>query len=350
MGIVVHSATRRKIKDPIFIGVDVGGTNIRSAGYYNSEGRLKRIFRRENKTADFNSLNEAVECLRRMPGVDARFWQDVAGVSFGIAGAFDGHKVKITNRQEWKEIDLQEIAEEFGFPNVGGVNDLEATAYGIVAGLDNEEVITIHPGVKKPGNQAVIAPGTGLGEGIIIEGKYPVASEGGHSDFAPIGELQRELAAYLEKKYPDGSICYEDVLSGYGLLNIMDFFIEEKGFEAPYGYSEAVDINEKIGSMFSGLSKNNPGAKEALIMYFKILAAEASNLAVKSLSTGGLYLGGTTRKDIPTLKLFNDMFVNAFINKRKQRQLLSQIPVQVIKKDDVNEYGAAYFVSRKMSK
>ena len=64
------------------------------------------------------------------------------------------------------------------------------------------------------GPRAVLGPGTGLGEAQLIwddrfEGYKVYASEGSHSTFAPRGDLQRQLQAFVEQKfgYCEGEPC-----------------------------------------------------------------------------------------------------------------------------------------------
>ena len=350
MGAIVTQRISRAIRNPVIIGVDGGGTNFRVRAYPFVRGRVQRkdVFDAKFKTADYARMGEIIaEVFDRDPKLSKR----TKGVGLGIAGAFDGNKVKITNSPNFAEVNLGQLADAFGFQYVGGVNDLEATAYGVVAGLDSDEKVTIHPGVKKAGNQAVIAPGTGLGEAIILDGKLPIASEGGHSDFAPVNHDQIELLKYLQKNHPDEAICYEDVLSGEGLVNIVCSLCET-GYALPdFWLTIPSGTNELPAKIAQKATEGTcVTCMHALHIFISVLAQEASNLALKSLSTGGVYIGGTASQNLPFIQRNHVVFNSAFDHKRKQKALVKDIPVSVITKEDVNEFGAAYFVSGKIAK
>ena len=151
----------------------------------------------------------------------------IGRASFGIAGPLVDGKVKTPNLA-WI-VDSVKIAETLKLPAVSLLNDLQATAYGLFT-LESEEFLVLNEGViRRPGNKVLIAAGTGLGETIIFDdGKnyHPIASEGGHADFAARDELEIELLRYLIGRY--GHVSYERVVSGPGLLNIYEF-LQERG-------------------------------------------------------------------------------------------------------------------------
>jgi len=136
-------------------------------------------------------------------------------------------RTRITNLP-W-ELDERTLAKALQVPHAKLLNDLEAAAYGMLH-LDPTDLCLLQPGVKRTGNIAVIAAGTGLGEAMLYwDGSrhHPIASEGGHADFAPQTDLEAELLAYLQKEF--GHVSYERVLSGPGLFNIYRF-LRDSGF------------------------------------------------------------------------------------------------------------------------
>ncbi len=357
MGAVVFNRAEIGRKNQVIFGVDGGGTNFRVRAYplhtVHSPEKTE-VFETRLKTADYTKIGDVVrDILDRTKAL--KF--SVKAMSFGLAGAFNGNKVRMTNRPEWEEVDLNQIAEEFGIPYVAGVNDLEATAYGIVSGLTDGDVYTLNQGKiveemdEKP-TLSVIAPGTGLGESIIVWNRNireykPIPSEGGHSDFAPIDDLQDGLLQYLRTKHHEGAVCYEDVLSGDGLVDIWEYVTERYGLEKNLSIYNAANRNEKATLIAQYATDNNDQASRvALYTFIQVLAAEASNLGLKSLSKGGVYIGGTGTSNLKFIQDNIEPFMNVFTWKRKQRGLVQDMPVRVITKEDVNEYGAAYFVGR----
>src|SRR3972149_5371107 len=151
---------------------------------------------------------------------------------FGIAGPVVDGKVKTPNLP-WM-IDSGELRGVLKLDSLALLNDLEAAAYGIFT-LEDDEFCTLNQGEPRhSGNKALIAAGTGLGEAILHDdGRHfhPLASEGGHADFAPRDVLEIELLRYLIGRF--GHVSYERVLSGPGLFNIYGFLKEKRGFEEP---------------------------------------------------------------------------------------------------------------------
>ena len=80
----------------------------------------------------------------------------------------------------------------FGLKACRFINDFEAAGYGIANLLPEDSVKVGGNGVLSEASlsvKAVIGPGTGLGEGLLIKNEvdglyYPSPSEGGHADFA----------------------------------------------------------------------------------------------------------------------------------------------------------------------
>lgn len=349
MGAVVFNRAEVGRANQVVFGIDGGGTNFRVRAYPLQEGQLgaKEVFQTKLKTADYTRIGDVVRDTLEQSNASGF---SVKGMSFGLAGAFRGNRVKLTNSPAWEEINLEQVAEEFGIPYVGGVNDLEATAYGVVAGLTDRDVYTLNEGLvleEKP-TLSVIAPGTGLGEAIIKDGTEPMPSEGGHSDFAPIDDLQMGLLQYLQKKYPEGAVCYEDVLSGNGLVDTWEYITERYFLKKEPSIYNAVDKTEKAALIAKyATDKTDHASQIALHTFMEVLASEASNLGLKSLSKGGVYIGGTAISNLKFIQDNKNRFMDIFTWKRKQRELTRNMPVRVITKEDVNEYGAAYFISRR---
>jgi glucokinase len=220
-----------------------------------------------------------------------------------------------------------EIVELLHVPGVRIVNDLEANAHGIAA-LGPDDIAVLNDGdPEATGNAAVISAGTGLGEaGLYWDGErhHPFATEGGHTDFAPRSELEAALCAHIEAEY--GHASYERVCSGMGLANIYRFL----GGPA----TEARAISE------AALDGTDERAGWALELMVSIYGAEAGNLALKVMATGGVYVGGgIAPKILP--KLSDGAFMRAFVDKGRFRARLERIPVRVILNEKAALLGAA---------
>lgn len=251
---------------------------------------------------------------------------DLDAASVGVAGPVqDGH-VDVTNLA-WP-VDAHDLATSLGLDHVLLLNDLEANAWGLEAlGPDDLHVLNAGaPGAT--GNAAVCSAGTGLGEaGLYWDGKryHPFACEGGHVDFAPRGPRQEALREFLAREFEH--VSYERVCSGQGLVNIFRFL---------GGSASATGLEISAAA----LDGSDEAAAAALDLMIEIYGAEAGNLALKLMATGGMYLGGGIAPGILT-KLGDGMFMRAFIAKGRLSAVLERIPVYVVLNDRTALMGAA---------
>ena len=192
--------------------------------------------------------------------------------------------------------------------------------------------------------QALIAAGTGLGQAILYDDGHhfhPLASEGGHADFAPRNELEIELLRYLIERFQH--VSYERVLSGPGLFNIYRFFKERRGLEEPKWLTErfaAADDPSAVVSKAALVGEAEICVK-TLELFVAVYGAEAGNLALRAKSVCGLYIGGGIAPKI-LAKLKDGAFMRAFAGKGRYSDLLAAIPVQVVLNDQAALRGAAY--------
>jgi glucokinase len=325
---------------------DVGGTNARLAYFQPQNGHLRLISERVYPSREYSELGEIV----------SKFLEDSANrpevACFGIAGPVRNGRVETSNLP-WI-IERARLAKQIHLPSTLLINDLEANAWGIGA-LGPEDLIPLNrvePSVGKQavGNQAVIAPGTGLGEaGLFWDGSQHqvFACEGGHADFAPQGDLQIDLLRFLARRYEH--VSYERILSGPGLVNVYEF-LREKGCEdEPDGFavqSAQADAAAEISR--AALDGTNQLAEQALNLWISVYGAEAGNLALKAMATGGIFLGGGISPKILS-KLTGPFFMRAFLDKGRLRPLLESIPVQIITNDKAGLLGAARCAAAKSS-
>jgi len=239
-------------------------------------------------------------------------------------------------------VDARLVARELGLQAVGLINDLEANAYGIAA-LEPNDFDVLNAGAPDAeGNQAIISAGTGLGEaGLTWDGTQhrPFATEGGHSDLAPRNHLEMELLGYLLKQFQ--RVSYERVVSGPGLLNIYRFLRDTGRGEEPAWLAEKMR-DQDPGAVVSQAAFDGKSdlCVQALDLFVSLYGAEAGNLALKLLATGGVYLGGGIAPKIIS-KLQDPIFLNAFTAKGRLKPLLQAMPVRVILNDRTALLGAA---------
>jgi glucokinase len=263
---------------------------------------------------------------------------------FDVAGPVRNGRVKTTNLP-WI-VDARHVADTIGLPSIELVNDLAATAYGI-AELTTADLETLNRGDPSiGGNLAVIAAGTGLGEaGLIWNGEcyHAAATEGSHSDFGPRSVLQVELYTFLSR---DSHVSYEDVCSGIGLLTLYRFLRERSHTDEPAWLADAIRDGDAAATISSaGLTGRDPVCAEALDLMVSIYGAEAGNVALRLLATGGMYIGGGIAPHILS-KLRQHTFLDSFAAKGRFRAMLEQIPVHVILNEHAGLFGAARIARR----
>jgi len=265
----------------------------------------------------------------------------VTHACFGIAGPVVNGTSKTTNLP-WN-ISEDRIKKQFNFHHVKLINDLTATAMAIPL-LKKDEFFPLNQaGSIKDQNLALIAPGTGLGIAMLIYQKdryFPIPSEGGHADFAPNNEAEIQLWRYLHQHY--GHVSIERVVSGSGLVNIYRWLKDSDRLNEPDWLKQKLkEMDPAKAITEAALANKDVGCVKALNMFVSIFGAVAGNLALTGMTTGGVYLGGGIPPKILS-KLKEDIFMEAFTNKGRFKELLENIPVKVILNDKAALIGAAY--------
>lgn len=322
-------------QDKLALAGDIGGTKA-SLGVFRLQGERPIPHVMDSYSSrDAANLEELIE--RFLAKHPARF----TSACFGIAGPVRHGVTKATNLP-WvvSETNLRIL---LGLEQVRLINDLVAVSYSIPV-LAEAEVCTLNKGNPDPeGTIGVVAPGTGLGISllVIVEGKVrPIASEGGHVDFAPRNEMEIELLRHLLARMPRVSV--EMLASGPGLFAIYSWLKDYRNYIEPAWITERLDVEDasKVVSEV-GIQEEDPLCVEALDLYVSILGATAGNLALTGMTTGGLYLGGGISPKI-LKKLEEGAFMAAFGSKGRFSGLMAEIPVHVILNDRAALLGAAF--------
>jgi glucokinase len=318
---------------------DIGGTHARLA-FVTVEGRSLSIAAETiYSSRKYASLEDVLDRFL------SEHRQPVQHACFGVAGPVRDNRSDATNLP-WV-VDGRSLGGRLRLDEVRVINDLEANAYGIGA-LEAKDFLVLQTGAAGPrGNAAVIAAGTGLGEaGLYWDGNrhHPFAAEGGHADFAARDPLEAELLRYLRTQFDH--VSYERVVSGPGLFNIYRFLRETGRAEEPGWLAEQLkgrDASPLIARL--GLEGAPEICMRALDLFVSAYGAEAGNLALKVLATGGVYLGGGIAPQIlPKLK--EPIFLEAFRSKGRMRPLLEAMPVRVILNEQAALLGAAWCASQ----
>jgi glucokinase len=243
----------------------------------------------------------------------------------------------------WR-VDAAELSRTVGLRHARLLNDLEAMAYSIPV-LDRTELRTLQSGERDPeGNIALVAAGTGLGTAFLhrVDGRYvPVASEGGHTDFAARTDREVALADFLRARY--GRAELEHVLSGPGLINISDFTHQRGRCAAVEAAGDGPQVPAEVSK--AALAEACPCCVEALDIFVTVYGAVAGNFALAAITRGGVFIGGgIAPRILPALE--RGSFIEAFRSKDPMTPLLEAMPVNVILNRDAGLLGAAVYASR----
>lgn len=316
---------------------DIGGTKSHLALFSESAEGLEFVREELFHSSDFTSVEDL---LRHFLGSDA--W--LTAVALGIPGPVVDGRARATNLP-WS-VDTRALRDTFKCDLILLLNDLEATAHGI-ATLGSDQLLTVNAGVPKPGNMALIAAGTGLGEAALHwdgQQHWPSPSEGGHSDFAPRNALEVELLEWLIVQF--GHVSWERVLSGPGLGNLYRFLRDTgKATESADAAKKMVNSDPNAVIAELGLAGTDKLCTQALDLFVTLYGSEVGNLALKALSLGGVYIGGGIAPRIAP-KFREPGFFDAFHNKGRMSELLIGMPVHVILDPNTGLYGAAAFALR----
>jgi glucokinase len=317
---------------------DIGGTKSTLGLFSPAKGARHPLAMKTYASATYPDLAAlAHDFLSHTP-------QTIAAASFGVAGPVLDGRAEITNLP-WV-IEEQALANALRVPKVLLLNDLVATAAALPLLHEPDDLHTIHPGRPIPtGNKAVIAPGTGLGESFLIwagSAYEPQPSEGGHADFAPRTAIELDLLRFLQQKM--GHVSVERICSGLGIQNIYRFLKEEGAAEEPPGLAAELsalsDPTPTIIAHALDAGDKDGICARTLEIFCSVLGAEAGNLALKTLATGGVYLGGGIPARILPL-LMGPAFYRSLHNKGRFSEFMSRIPVYCILRPDAALIGAA---------
>lgn len=314
---------------------DIGGTKTNMGLFVMGKTRpvLKEIETYSSRKA--RGLENIIEAFIQ------KYPRPISNACFGIAGPVVSGQCKTTNLP-WV-VSEGRLKRSFKWPKVRLINDLSATVLSIPLLSPGEAVSLNTAKAKKGQNIGLIAPGTGLGEALLIfrNGRHiPIASEGGHADFSPNTQAEARLWAFLHSRL--GHVSVERVLSGPGLLNIYLWLKNSGKFSAPPELRKMMTVMDPARVISeAAMNGKEPLCVETLNMFASILGAAAGNLALTGITTGGLYLGGgIPPKILPFLK--TDRFINAFTAKGRFKDMLNKIPVRVILNERAALLGAAW--------
>ena len=320
---------------------DIGGTKTLLGVFDPEPTRPRPIIVRSFSTLDYDDLTTMIAELRKEDEVAA---VTIETACFGVAGPVIGESATMTNIP-WR-IDARRVREAFEFRRVTLLNDLEAMAYSIPVLRDDEMYVLQQGEASSTGNIALIAAGTGLGEALLhrVDGRYIASpTEAGHADFAARTERELEMVRDLTARF--GRVDVERVISGRGLA-VVHTFAHKRPCAA------GVDVEDPDAPAIisrAALDRRCSGCVETLDLFVEAYGAEAGNLALRSVATGGVFVGGgIAPKILPALTA--GPFIRAFNAKDPLEPLVERMPVKIILNAEAGLLGAAVYAARARSR
>ncbi|NKB70710.1 MAG: glucokinase [Candidatus Latescibacteria bacterium] len=320
----------------LILAGDVGGTKTYLAYFDPQADNYIPVEEKRYDTTAFPSLGDILKTFVEETGIRPQ------RVVLGVPGPVRQLPVRAVNLP-WL-IDPAHLRLALDMDQVHLLNDLQATSYGTLT-LGDEDVVVLNQGKPDPqGGIAVIAAGTGLGEGGLCwteNGYTSVASEGGHVDFAPSNEIQANLWSYLHERH--GHVSWERVISGPGLAHIYDF-LRDCGYQEEPAWLREELAQQDRSSLIAQVAQAGRStlAVQALELFVELYGAETGNLALNLLATGGVFVGGGIAPKL-LQQLQSGSFMAAFLNKGRMVEPLRDFPVKVILNDRTALLGAAYW-------
>lgn len=327
----------RKVSQRVLLAGDIGGTKTLLGLFERESTRPRPLLVRSFATLDYPDLASVVSAFSREERVAGAV---VESACFGVAGPVLGQTASLTN-VPWR-IDAAAVASALDIPRVALLNDLQALAYAVPL-LEDPEVHVLQAGHADPtGNIALIAAGTGLGSALLHYvdgvGLVPSPAEGGHADYAARTEREIDVLRSVTRRY--GRAEVEKVVSGRGIVNLHRVTHAVPCTAVRVDDHSDDDPGVPAAITAAALDRRCRGCMDALDLFVDAYGAEAGNWALRTVATGGVFIGGgIAPKILPAL--MSGRFMRAFLAKAPFETLLRRMPVKVILNDDAGLLGAA---------
>ena len=359
----IFFASKGSNKYNVLVG-DIGGTHIRFRLLKMSkkeEDLIETIDTTKLKTADFESMEKAFLHYLKLVGDN---YPQIAVV--GVAGPVQDNTImKLTNIPHWKSVSGEELGKKLNIKKFLFLNDFACNSYGIQTKLKlGDDYIVINEGEKnKEGPISIIGPGTGLGMGYLLKDKknkyYTIGtSEGGHQNFSRKNKIFFELAEFVKSEYNLEHVTIENICSGQGMVPLYKFLLKKEqengvninNIDREESLAKKVDIfnnykDKKTRDSLSneitikGVKNECHLSRKVVELFIEILADTASDLALLTLPSGGIYLLGGISITIEPFMKESNLFMKYFVDK-DHSFMLKNFPVYLIKNDDIGMIGA----------
>jgi glucokinase len=326
-----------KIEVNMILAGDIGGTKTLLGLFDAAPVRPRAITVESFGTLDFDDLPSMIAVFLQRAGAAHGV---ISRACFGVAGPVIAEAATLTN-VPWR-VEADEVAAAFTIGRVFLLNDLEAMAWSV-------PVLRQGEGPRAAGRRGASRrqhrvdrrghrPWTGdaARRGWQV---HPVAVGRRPRRFR--ARTDREIALLQDLTGRFGRAEVEHVVSGRGLINI--HVVAHRGQPCRADVDlESPDAAASISR--AALERTCPGCIETLDIFVEAYGAEAGNVALRSVATGGVFIGGgIAPKILPALT--TGAFMRAFAAKPPLDVMLNTMPVKIILNSDAALLGAAVFAA-----
>ena len=321
---------------------DIGGTKSLLSLYHHSSNKLQRLSELRYPSAAWPDLVPMVQSFLQAQEADGLGRPEVA--CFAVAGPVRNGQVALTTLH-W-QLEERRLAQDCGLLRVELVNDF-AVLIDALPHLQPAQVTPVRAGqAVETAPRLVLGAGTGLGVAMGVptaSGLLGIATEAGHGTFAPRSEAEWRMSRWLKADLGVERLSIERVVSGTGLGAMARWLLAERhpgGPVPPWADVRAEDHQDWPGAVAAAAEAGDSLAREALHLWLGAYGSVTGDLALGSLSQGGIWLaGGTAAKQLEGLR--SPAFLDSFLAKGRLRALLEPIPIQAITDPAVGVFGAA---------
>ncbi len=333
-----------------FLACDLGGTKVLLGIFKNDIGTNSPtlILKKKYISSQWNSIDLILEDFlnNECKSINYPF-----SACFAVAGPISNNNAQIVNLS-WN-ISGNALKKKFKFKSCELVNDFAVQIYGIPF-LKTSQYSTLQVGDHLAGANkdlhAIVGAGTGLGiaRGIISGNKLQVlASEGGHVEYSPKSELEWELKNWLKNSLKVERISSERIVSGTGLSRIAEWRLSKPDAKNHplQKYLKELKISDTLRKELPEKICNLSNLGDVLMVEVEMIWLDAyasllGDIALQELCYGGLWIsGGTAPKHILNFK--SGLFMKQFSDKGRLKDILKNIPVNVILDEEFGLFSAA---------
>lgn len=244
-------------------GVDVGGTTIKM-GFFDGEGNLLDKWEVKTNTRNQGSgiLDDIAEEIDRKLKEQDIPKSEVAGIGLGVPGPVkaDGTVVKCINLG-WGIFNVEQALQEKTGLKVQAGNDANVAALGEMW----------KGGGKGCKNLLLVTLGTGVGGGIIIEGKMVAGSNGAGGEIGHMCVDEQET-----ENCPCGKKgCLEQYASATGIVRMAKKALAQSDAESTLRQADPLTAKD----VFDEAKKGDAFAKEQIGQLGRMLGTAIANVA-----------------------------------------------------------------------